>query len=106
MEDKFFQKKLNRLVVKCQFDGDQVCHWTGMLTDYRQHYAEHVGTTKARACRFCSQEFRTKQELMDHLDEEAGSCDEQPVVCPFGGCHLAAQGKLCDALCSPESCKV
>lgn len=96
MEDKFFQKKLNRLVVKCQFEG--FCEWTGMLTDYREHYAEHLGddSGKVRACSLCGSEFKAKHELVEHLDEVAGSCPEQTVSCPFSGCHLGDgyQGKV------------
>lgn len=89
MEDKFFQKKLDRLVVKCQFEA--FCEWAGMLSDYREHFAEHLGSTsgEVRACDLCGLELRTKHELVEHLDEVAGSCPEQTVSCPFSGCRLS-----------------
>ena len=99
MEDKFFQKKLNCLVVKCQFNGGHLlalCQWTGTLTDYRDHYAEHLDKGgKVRACDLCGLELKAKHELIEHLDEVAGSCPEQTVSCPFSGCHLNdEQGKV------------
>ena len=86
-------------MVKCQFAH---CQWSGMLTDYCNHYAEHVRAPEARACDHCAMEFGRKQELLEHLDEMRGTCLEQPVTCPFGGCvYSGAKGTATPAESEP-----
>ena len=81
MPDKFFQKKINRIIVECQFKQSK-CDWKGTLIDYKEHYNEH-SFPKIIICEYCYQEFHAKTDLDNHLNELNGDCLEQPVLCPY-----------------------
>lgn len=93
--DKFFQKKINRVLVACQYDGG--CDWKGCLVNYREHYAEHF-ETKVRVCEYCSKKFNKKELFEVHLDEENGSCQEQLINCPYF--DLESIDLQCEQTCS------
>ncbi len=91
MPDKFFQKKISRIPVTCRFgaSSSQSCSWTGILADYQEHYAEHF-TPKTRICEYCQAEFNSLGLLEEHLDEKTGTCEEQPVFCPYADVNCYA----------------
>lgn len=76
--DKYFQKKINNLSVKCVHN----CGWTGALNEYREHYNQHF-EIENKKCDYCQNEFKSKEAYEKHLNLETGDCLQQPIQCVF-----------------------
>jgi len=71
------------------------CSWKGIMVEYQDHYNEHF-TPKKRICEYCEAEFDSLSLLEEHLDEKNGTCEEQPIQCPYADVSCVAGMRLAE----------
>ena len=79
--DKYFQKKIENLPIKCIAYKD--CEWQGSLLEYKDHYNTHFRITPLMECKYCSKKLESQTEVSAHLGTFNGTCMQQPVNCMF-----------------------